>query len=83
VIPGVGTLRKEYKGPNFELTRTWVVNPVDSIGNVNGEVRYGFDVNGRMKAEMSLPRFGGHLPEPPSWRQEVVHEEAEPTVFQS
>jgi hypothetical protein len=30
-------------------------------------------------ADVSLPRFGGHLPEPPSWRQEVSDEEASPT----
>src|SRR5574337_4674 len=28
---------------------------------------------------VSLPRFGGHLPEPPSWRQEVSDEASSPT----
>ncbi len=31
---------------------------------------------------LTLPRFGGHLPEPPLWRQEVSYEEASPTVVQ-
>lgn len=40
-------------------------------------------IQARVSMVVSLPRFGGHLPEPPSWRQEVVHEEARSTVLQS
>jgi RHS repeat-associated protein len=52
-IPGVGTIRKSYGGPGDQLTRMWNAAPVDSIGNVNGEVRFGYDQRGRLKADTS------------------------------
>ena len=51
VIPGVGTVRKAYVGPLDQLTREWIASPVDSIGNVNGELRWGYDQHGRLKAD--------------------------------
>jgi RHS repeat-associated protein len=53
VIPGVGTLRKQYGGPQDQLTRHWYDGPVDSIGGINGEVRWGYDDRGRLKADTS------------------------------
>jgi RHS repeat-associated protein len=53
VIPGVGALRKTYGGPLDQLTRAWYDTPVDSIGGVNTEVRWGFDSRGRLKADTS------------------------------
>jgi RHS repeat-associated protein len=53
VIPGVGTVRKRYSGPLYQLTREWIASPVDSIGNVNGELRWGYDQRGRPKADTS------------------------------
>ncbi|HKV76233.1 MAG TPA: RHS repeat-associated core domain-containing protein [Gemmatimonadales bacterium] len=53
VIPGVGTVRKAYAGPLDQLTREWIASPVDSIGNVNGELRWGYDQRGRLKADTS------------------------------
>ena len=41
VIPGVGTLRKAFGGPAEQVTRLWYDNPVDSIGGVNAELRWG------------------------------------------
>jgi len=51
VIPTVGTLRKAYGGPAGQLTRQWLENPVDSIGGVNGELRWGYDQRGRLRAD--------------------------------
>jgi RHS repeat-associated protein len=51
VIPGVGTRRKQYAGPLDQLTREWDQGPVDSIGLVNTEVRFGYDQRGRLKAD--------------------------------
>ena len=53
VIPGVGTLRKRYQGPQDQLTRQWYDSPVDSIGGVNGEVRLAYDDRGRLRADTS------------------------------
>jgi RHS repeat-associated protein len=53
VIPGVGTLRKLYGGPLDELTREWLDSPVDSIGGVNVELRWGYDTRGRLRADTS------------------------------
>lgn len=53
IIPGVGTLRKAYAGPLDELTREWLDSPVDSIGAVNVERRWGFDARGRLRADTS------------------------------
>ena len=52
-IPGVGTLRKQYSGPLDQVTRLWYDSPVDSIGTVNGEVRWAYDQRGRLKADTS------------------------------
>ena len=51
IIPGVGTLRKLFAGPLDQLTRLWYATPTDSIGAVNGEVRYGYDNRGRVVAD--------------------------------
>ena len=51
IIPTVGTLRNSFAGPLDQLTRTWVVSPVDSIGGVNGEVRFAFDQRGRLRSD--------------------------------
>ena len=51
VIPGVGTLRKRYQGPQDQLTRQWYDSPVDSIGGINGELRWGYDSRGRLRAD--------------------------------
>jgi RHS repeat-associated protein len=53
VIPGVGTLRKVFTGPEDELTRLWYDSPTDPIGGVNGELRWGYDQHGRLKADTS------------------------------
>ena len=50
-VPGVGTIRKTYGGPLDQLTRLWNSAPVDSIGGVNGEARFGFDQRGRLKVD--------------------------------
>ena len=51
VVPGVGDFKRTYAGPQDQLTRLWIANPVDPIGGVNGEVRYGYDTRGRLKAD--------------------------------
>lgn len=51
VIPGVGVRRKSYLGPRDQLTRYWVDSPVDSVGGVNGEMRWGYDSRGRLRAD--------------------------------
>src|SRR5207247_11480937 len=51
VIPGVGTLRRAFGGPLDQVTRAWYDSPVDSIGGVNAELRWGFDLRGRLKAD--------------------------------
>lgn len=56
VIPGVGTLRKAFGGPLDQLTRMWYDAPVDSIGTVNGELRWGYDTRGRLRADTSYTR---------------------------
>jgi RHS repeat-associated protein len=53
VIPGVGTLRKLFAGPQDQLTRLWYDAPTDSIGGVNGELRWGYDGRGRLRADTS------------------------------
>ena len=53
VIPGVGTLTPVYAGPSDQLTRLYYATPVDSIGGVNGEIRWGYDQRGRLKADSS------------------------------
>ncbi len=53
VIPGVGTLNRVYGGPLDQLTRLYYSGAVDSIGGVNGEVRYGYDARGRLLADTS------------------------------
>jgi len=54
VIPGVGTLRKAYAGPADQVTRMWYDNPVDPIGGVTAELRWGFDLRGRLVADTSF-----------------------------
>jgi RHS repeat-associated protein len=51
VIPGVGDVKHAYSGPQDQVTRVWLANAVDSIGGVNGEVRYGYDSRGRLRAD--------------------------------
>lgn len=51
VIPTVGTVRSQYAGPAGQMTRRWVLGAVDSIGGVNGEVRWTFDKRGRLVAD--------------------------------
>jgi RHS repeat-associated protein len=51
VIPGVGDVKHAYGGPQDQVTRIWLANAVDSIGGVNGEVRYGYDLRGRLRAD--------------------------------
>jgi len=53
VIPGVGTLNKKFGGPLDQLTRMWLTSAVDSIHNVNAEVRFGYDQRGRLKGDTS------------------------------
>lgn len=53
VIPGVGTRNYVYGGPLDQLTRTYDVAPVDSIGAVTTELRRGYDQRGRLKADTS------------------------------
>ncbi len=48
VVPGVGTLMRVYAGPLDQMTRVYFANAVDSIGGVNGELRYRFDKRGRL-----------------------------------
>jgi RHS repeat-associated protein len=50
----VGTLRRLFAGPGDQLTRVWFDGFVDSIGNVNPEVRWGFDQRGRLKADTAF-----------------------------
>jgi len=50
-IPGVGDLRRAFGGPQGQLTRVWMANAVDSIGGVNGEIRMGYDLRGRLRAD--------------------------------
>ncbi len=52
-IPSVGDLRRTYGGPHGQLTRLWYVNAVDSIGGVNGELRWRYDGWGRLVADTS------------------------------
>ena len=54
VIPTVGTLRKLFAGPADQLTRQWLVSPVDSIGGVNGELRWAYDLRGRLVADTAF-----------------------------
>jgi RHS repeat-associated protein len=51
VIPGVGNVKHAYGGPQDQVTRVWLASAVDSIGGVNGEVRYGYDSRGRLRAD--------------------------------
>lgn len=51
VIPGVGDVKHAYGGPQDQVSRIWLANAVDSIGGVNGEVRYGYDSRGRLRAD--------------------------------
>jgi len=51
VIPGVGDMHHAYGGPQDQVTRVWLASAVDSIGGVNGEVRYGYDSRGRLRAD--------------------------------
>ncbi|MGH7701717.1 MAG: peptidoglycan DD-metalloendopeptidase family protein, partial [Gemmatimonadales bacterium] len=53
VIPGVGTLKKVFGGPLDQLTKLSYASPVDSIGAVNQELRWGYDQRGRLKADTS------------------------------
>jgi len=53
VIPGVGDLRRTFAGPHGQLTRLWYANTVDSIGGVNGELRWRYDGWGRLIADTS------------------------------
>ena len=53
VVPGVGTVKPTYGGPLDQLTRLRIDSPVDSIGGVNPEVRWGFDARGRLRADTS------------------------------
>ena len=52
-IPGVGTIQNTYAGWADQLTRAHVTTPVDSIGGVNQELRWGYDRRGRLKADSS------------------------------
>ena len=51
VVPDVGTLTRTYGGDADQLTRLHVASPVDSIGGVNQEMRWGYDRRGRLKAD--------------------------------
>jgi len=53
VLPGIGTRKKVYGGPLDELTRVYDASPVDSIGAVTTELRWGYDNRGRLKADTS------------------------------
>jgi RHS repeat-associated protein len=53
IIPGVGTLTPVYGGPLDQVTRLYFASPVDSIGGVSGELRWGYDQRGRLKADTS------------------------------
>lgn len=51
VIPGVGTRRTAFGGPQDQVTRVWYTSPVDSLGGNNGERRFGYDRRGRLLAD--------------------------------
>ena len=53
VIPTVGTRRSVYAGPADQMTRQWLEGATDSIGGVNGELRWAFDQRGRLTADTS------------------------------
>ncbi|HQR18493.1 MAG TPA: RHS repeat-associated core domain-containing protein, partial [Gemmatimonadales bacterium] len=79
VIPTVGTLRKQYGGPAGQLTRQWLTGAVDSIGGVNGEVRWAYDQRGRLVADTaysgSVARAQSYTYDPyerPSTRTDAV-----------
>ena len=59
VIPTVGTMRKLFAGPADQLTRQWLTSPVDSIGGVNGELRWAYDLRGRLMADTA---YSGTVP---------------------
>ncbi len=52
-VPGVGTYRNSFAGPNDELTRSWIDSYVDSIGAVNPEVRFVFGQAGQLLSDTS------------------------------
>jgi RHS repeat-associated protein len=51
IVPGVGTYRHTYGGPNDEMTRAWIDSYVDSIGGVDPEVRWGYGQAGQLLAD--------------------------------
>ncbi len=53
VVPGVGTYRNSFAGPNDELTRRWIDSYVDSIGAVNPEIHLLFGQAGQLLADTS------------------------------
>lgn len=60
VIPGVGTLRKAFGGPQDQLTREWYDGYVDSIGGVTPTVALGYDARGRLTVDTT---YAGSVPQ--------------------
>ena len=60
VIPGVGTLRRAFGGPLDQVTRAWYDSPVDSIGGVNAELRWGFVLERSLQPEPCGPLRPDH-----------------------
>jgi RHS repeat-associated protein len=53
VIQGVGHLHTRYSGALGLLDSMWLTSAVDSIGGVNGTVRWAYDTRGRLIRETS------------------------------
>ncbi len=52
-LPGIGDRTRVYGGPAGQLTRIYDASPVDSIGGVNREMRWGYDNRGFLTADTS------------------------------
>jgi RHS repeat-associated protein len=50
-IPTVGTLNSVYGGPQDQLSRVYYTGLVDSIGGVNGDLKWVYDSTGRLKSD--------------------------------
>lgn len=50
-LPGIGDVKRNYGGPLDQVIRLYLVNAVDSIGNVKREVRWAYDQRGRLKSD--------------------------------
>jgi RHS repeat-associated protein len=68
IIPTVGTLRRLYAGPADQLTRQWIQSPVDSIGGVNSELRWAYDLRGRLVSDTA---YSGTVPRAQSYTYDI------------